>query len=127
MQIPWNYGKGKSAEEKFWKNIRKTDTCWIWIANKVDIGYGNLTIWNKGKSKGLRAHRVSWEIHFGKIPKDMNVLHKCDNPSCVNPNHLWLGTQADNMLDKVLKGRQAKGLSHGSKTKPENISKGKKH
>jgi hypothetical protein len=61
-----------------------------------------------------RAHRVAWEIYCGEIPNNLHVLHTCDNPLCVKPDHLWLGTQADNMRDKALKGRQRPGWEHPS-------------
>lgn len=66
------------------------------------------------KGRTVRAHRVSWEFVNGPIPKDMCILHKCDNPPCVNPSHLWLGTQLENIKDRQLKGRQKtlRGESH---------------
>lgn len=86
----------------FWKRVNKSETCWNWIGVKDKDGYGTLSIRGKGLK---RAHRLSWEIHNGPIPDGMSVLHKCDNPSCVNPEHLFLGTQLDNMRDKTAKGR----------------------
>ena len=82
--------------------------CWSW--NKATCyGYGKLAY---GRRQ-YRAHRVSWEVHKGQIPDGMSVLHRCDNPSCCNPAHLFLGTHDDNMADKVTKNRQAKGSGHG--------------
>lgn len=69
-------------------------------------GYGILT---KGRKTTLSAHRVSWEICFGPVQNGLHVLHKCDTPACVNPEHLFLGTQQDNMRDRNVKGRTAKG------------------
>jgi len=86
--------------------------CWKWKANTNSDGYG--TFWfNK---KMTKAHRVSWEIHKGPIPVGKQVLHTCDNPPCVNPEHLFLGTNTDNVQDKVFKYRQAKGLEHRNKS-----------
>jgi hypothetical protein len=75
--------------------------CWLWLGATSPSGYGN--IYAFGSS--LRAHRASWVIFRGAIPAGMHVLHKCDTPSCVNPDHLFLGSHADNMADKVRKGR----------------------
>ena len=123
----WNCGTGKSVEDKFWSFVIKTNTCWQWTGNLVGMGYGSITTWHKGKCKGHRAHRVSWMLHFGEIPKGLNVLHKCDNPACTNPEHLWLGTHAENVADKVKKHRQARRDTHGSKTMPHKIRRGIDH
>ena len=83
------------------KSGEKTE-CWLWQAGKDKDGYGVF-------GKSLKAHRVYYEIMFGEIPFGMKVCHKCDNPSCVNPYHLFLGTQNDNIQDMVKKNRQNKG------------------
>jgi hypothetical protein len=75
--------------------------CWLWVGATNSSGYGHTTISYVYRT----AHRISWEVHRGPIPKNMLVLHKCDVPSCVNPDHLFLGTNFDNMQDKVKKGR----------------------
>jgi HNH endonuclease len=75
--------------------------CWEWIGTKNEYGYGIKTVNNKA----VRAHRLSWEIHNGAIPKNLCVCHKCDNPGCVRPDHLFLGTKKDNNRDKGNKGR----------------------
>lgn len=83
--------------------------CWNWILRKDRKGYGKMGV--RGVPRG--AHRVSYELHCGEIPSGMHVLHKCDNPSCINPAHLFIGTNAQNMADRNAKGRQQRGSSHG--------------
>lgn len=88
--------------EKFFMRVEKTDSCWNWVG-PTRKGYGS--IWVDGKN--VRVHRASWVLKFGEIPSGLLVLHKCDNPSCVNPDHLYIGTQKDNMKDKVDRNRCA--------------------
>lgn len=95
-------------KERFWDKVEKTDTCWLWKSNRNKKGYGKLALGGQTR-KWLFSHRVSWEIHNGPIPDGMHVLHKCDVTNCVNPDHLFLGTNADNIADRNRKGRQARG------------------
>lgn len=87
--------------EDFWASIEKTDGCWLWKGTRNNMGYG----WFHYQGKSFLAHRYSFELAFGKIPHGLLVLHHCDHPLCVNPEHLFLGTQADNMHDMISKGR----------------------
>jgi hypothetical protein len=82
----------------------KSDGCWVWKGGKNKTGYGVFTF---GKHGRTGAHRASWVFHFGPIPDGLWVLHRCDNPPCVNPAHLFLGDHDANMADKVAKGRSA--------------------
>ena len=99
---------------RFWSYVEKTDTCWNWKGPKSG-GYGVLWI----KEVPVRAHRYSYELHKEQIPAGILVCHRCDNPACVNPDHLFLGSQQDNMDDKVAKGRQCRGDDHWMRQPPE--------
>ena len=84
--------------------MHKTETCWEWVGTIRPDGYGILQK-GPGLNSFYRAHRLSWEIHYGKIPYGKHICHHCDNPKCVNPEHLFVGTDADNQRDKWEKGR----------------------
>lgn len=99
-----NTGGGNDARARFdaKHNQGIGTTCWEWLAYKNPKGYGTFAISRKDR---MYAHRASWLLHRGEIPKGMYVLHRCDNPSCVNPEHLFLGTARDNTIDMLTKGR----------------------
>ena len=105
-----NQSSNLSEEDRFWEKADKKgeDECWEWLAGKNYKGYGVFRFDDNGKL-GYIAHRASWKIHFGCRPKHLLVLHHCDNPSCVNPNHLFLGTNQDNMNDMSNKKRSTWG------------------
>ena len=94
-----------SLIERFMAKVEVTHHCWNWVGAKRWVGYG--VIGSNGKTP--TSSRVAYELFKGEIPDGFCVLHTCDNPACVNPDHLWLGTQSNNIVDMVLKGRQAKG------------------
>lgn len=101
---------------RFWAKVNKTAGCWLWTASVRNKGYGAFGYTVAGRSFQERAHRVSWMIHYGAIPENLCVLHNCpggDNPRCVNPAHLFLGTKADNNRDMRRKGRSVPGGTYG--------------
>lgn len=93
-------------KKRFWNKVKKGDDCWEWVGAKLRGGYGSFRV---NRKNTIQAHRFSYQINKGNISKGLYVLHTCDNPSCVNPKHLWCGTQLENMKDCYNKGRVAKG------------------
>lgn len=128
-------------KRNFWRKVDKEGPihrwdfrkgrCWNWIGSKCSDGYGNFAI----QKIIFGAHRVSRVLHFGEIPDGLHVLHDCDNPACVNPAHIFVGTHQNNIQDMWDKGRgpstfkcppekKARGKNHGSKTKPQCVARG---
>lgn len=103
-------GRKRDLAERFWEKVDKSGACWTWTASRKSGGmrYGTVGVRVAGKSLSLMAHRVSWGLVNGAIPTGMCVLHRCDNAICVNPEHLFLGTQSDNIYDMLAKGRHGK-------------------
>ena len=91
--------------ELFWAHVlcNLTSRCWEWQGSRHLDGYGRLSVY--GRAVPQNAHRVAWELTYGPVPPRLFVLHRCDNPPCVNPSHLFLGTAKDNTADMVAKGR----------------------
>ena len=105
-----------TVEQRFWKFVDKTESCWLWNSGKNVKGYGVMQATpEKGQKRGktLLAHRISYEIHHGKLEQGDCVLHSCDNPSCVNPAHLRKGTQSENIKEAILKGRKFVPIASG--------------
>lgn len=93
----------EAAVKRFWDNVQKSPGCWLWTAAKRHKGYGAFNV----RGENFKAHRLAWELTYGPIPKGMHVCHRCDTPSCVNPTHLFLGTNQDNVADMFQKGRNS--------------------
>lgn len=94
---------------RFWQKVDRSGDCWIWTAYRQRAGYGQLTV----NRRHWLAHRFAWLLCNGAIPMALDVLHRCDNPPCVRPDHLFLGTHSDNMKDCVAKGRHRNSPSRG--------------
>ena len=108
----WN---PEPVEVRYWRKVDKTGDCWLWTASTDTSGYG---IIRNDEGKLGRAHRLSYEWHYGDIPEGMCVCHTCDVRRCVNPAHLFLGSRVDNAADMVAKGRSAKGAQSTSRLYP---------
>ena len=115
----------RNKPEDIWDRVTNygdPDKCWEWTCYAGNDGYGQITI-NK---KAFRAHRLAYELYNGcVIPEGLCVCYSCDNPLCCNPNHLWVGTNLENIADMVRKGRNATGDRNGSRIKPECLLRGK--
>lgn len=102
----------KTLSERFWSKVSKeADGCWLWQSSLDKDGYGH---WGPSINKRIfhfKCHRFSWMATHGPIPSGLSVLHKCDVRRCVNPNHLFLGTQSDNLRDAESKGRMRRGTN----------------
>lgn len=107
----------QKREARFWQKVDKSAECWIWTGTKRD-GYGQF----KTAFGMANAHRIAWELAYGRIPNGQQCLHRCDVRSCVNPAHLFLGTLHDNMRDRNTKGRQARGERSGRATITESVA-----
>ena len=109
-----------TATERFWAKVQKSDGCWLWTAYRNEKGYGRFddgTITHQ-------AHRLAWALTNGPVADGLLVCHKCDNPPCCNPDHLFVGTQKDNMQDAKQKGRRADGDRMWSRLHPERLARG---
>jgi hypothetical protein len=145
-RIAWKRGpSGLPFDERFWRKVDRNGPipehapglgpCWDWTGHRNRAGYGGVKRDGAGSSL---THRVAWELVIGPIPEGLDLLHKCDRPSCVNPDHLRPGTHAENMADMKAKGRnyvrstfppvppehRARGDRHWSRTNPEKIPRG---
>jgi len=104
---PYGPYKRRTLADRFWPKVQKGDGCWLWTASRTSTGYGQI---NEGGFAGhpLKAHRVAYELTNGPIPANMDIRHRCNTPLCVRPDHLDIGTHAENMADVARGGYHAK-------------------
>jgi len=105
-------GSGRPVEERFWERVLKTDSCWLWLQADGTVAdrYGRLRVGSRsdGTREELLMHWYSWELHNGPRTPGLQILHHCDTPPCVRPDHLYEGTVSDNTRDQVERGRHGK-------------------
>jgi len=103
-----------SMEQRFLDKVDKSGDCWMWTGSKYSDGYGKMSVGPRHARKAFGAHRISKMLEIGRVLRsDELVCHSCDNPVCVNPSHLWVGTTSDNQRDMASKGRSTHGEKSG--------------
>jgi hypothetical protein len=112
-----------SLSVRLWSRVQKTDGCWIWTGGTNKRGYGKIRVDGRTTS----THRAAYLLAHGSIPQSLFVLHHCDTPSCVRPDHLYAGAHVDNMRDRKERDRTARGDKNGARLHPERLRRGDSH
>jgi predicted XRE-type DNA-binding protein len=119
-------GFSRNFRERFWLKVEKTDTCWLWTASKNSCGYGWIGLGGPRNTSTIAAHIASWIMHFGPLPQGFDVLHNCrpnkDNPSCIRPEHLWIGTAKENAQDAADKQHERHGAHWNAQLTGEQVA-----
>jgi hypothetical protein len=117
MRFVHNHHRRRALTQRFWAKVKigAADACWEWQGFRLPKGYGTIGVGGRAGGKQL-AHRVSYELEYGLIPEGLLVCHSCDNPPCVNPKHLYVGSYADNLTDMHRKGR-----ARGRQREPQTV------
>jgi hypothetical protein len=105
----WHAQSLQNEIANLWARVTKSNHCWEFVGPRDQDGYGLISPWDvaRGKRVGMHVHRYVWQLTYGPIPDGLWILHRCDNPPCCRPDHLFLGTNLDNVADMVAKGRQS--------------------
>lgn len=116
----------ESTQARFWQKVDQSagqDACWLWTTAHTHVGYGRFALTHQ---RTVYAHRLAYFLTYGEIPTDKIVCHRCDNPTCCNPAHLFVGTHKENVQDMIDKGRKPRGENHWTFRSPNSVARGER-